>query len=210
MSKEPKDPQEPNDPKVAAAEMEQLFFAQRDAELINRNQTPSESWLWSPARLELLSIAFARLGKVSELRGGLNMRPTRVQVAISMPSKKLYIYPLDKDSLDGFAVMKRPTGCTINIRTLLEPRGLLVEPHYRARFAAEFADETSPVGAALVIDLGAVREKSRIPVGKPKQTKTAKKSEPTATTAVATDTATNTTTNATPTPPTTSNISENQ
>lgn len=157
-------------PKDAAAGVqpvtEEIVFdgEMPDSEILVRGQYPSVAWLHYPAQLEFLSISSQRLIKVNERRNGVSLMPDRVRAAVVTPAKILYIIPAMAREQSGIPVTK---GRYVNLRKLLAPKKLLVDPGYRELFAVEYAED-SRVGFALKIDLNHPLEKEREPEPKKK------------------------------------------
>jgi hypothetical protein len=138
----------------------QIISADINEEVYNRNELPSECWLHSPGQVELMSVADKRLARVNEQRGGSNTRPAKVSVVLVMPERCLYIQPLSKTG-DGYTVNHINSSTWINIRPLLHKTNQLIEKGEKWRFGVEMVGKESPVGEALKITLGEIREKAR-------------------------------------------------
>lgn len=118
-------------------------------------QYRSQSWVHSPARLQLMSNSDKRLTKVAEERGMTDKRVERVRVARVRGQKIIYVVPTDREDVEnGIEVKRAGSSAFIDIITVLDPAGLTVEMGYKERYDVQYVPaEKSPVGPALMIDL---------------------------------------------------------
>ncbi|HWI63623.1 MAG TPA: hypothetical protein VNT75_17450 [Symbiobacteriaceae bacterium] len=130
------------------------------AEVRKTTARSSSCWLFSPGRLDLLSVAYGRLVRCA----GANVRHVeRVTARLVRGTKLLIIQPAPDTDLTAYEV-RRYNGnspATINLSGLLMEHKLAVEPGWKERFDVAFIPKGSPLGQGLVIDLGAVKERSR-------------------------------------------------
>ncbi len=139
-----------NQPKQGAAE---IVYNNLSAEFQHGAQAGSYGWLHSPTMLELLSMADARLTRVSDARGKPVKQVEKVRAAKTTGNKKVYLIPADDGDTDAIEVKRYDSSAFINLKSLLGPTRLSVRTGFRERYAVEYAGEDSPVGQALVIDL---------------------------------------------------------
>lgn len=113
-------------------------------------------WVYSPAKVLLLTEPTRGLAEVARLRGMANRKVEQVEVILHAPTRRLFIYPPDPDEEvdDAFEVAYRNQGTNaeINIRTLLQPRGLEVTRGWREQYDVKL-EEHSECGPALVFQL---------------------------------------------------------
>lgn len=137
------------------------------AEVKSSSSMGMKLWLYSPARVVLLSEPTRKLAEVAQLRGFPNRKVERVEVVLDTTTRRIFFYPpdptgADEDLQDAFEVTYRNDGlhAEFNIRSLLQPRGLEVERGWREKYDVKL-EPTSECGPALVFQLTTtpVREK---------------------------------------------------
>jgi hypothetical protein len=135
-----------------------LVLNSHDREIVKTNQTRSHVTLYSPAMLQVLSLAYGRLLKVGEMRGMNTELILKLRAALRKSTKQVYILPTDEDDIDGIPINGYGYGdgsaVWINLISLLGDTKLQVPTGYRDRFQAAIVDKPeSPVGPALMFNL---------------------------------------------------------
>jgi hypothetical protein len=112
-------------------------------------------WLYSPARVLLLSEPTRSLAEVAQLRGLPDRKIKSVEAILQRSTRTIIIFPADEEVVDdGYKVTYKNEGTTaeINLRTLLQPKGLEVTRGWREKYAVKVDKETK-FGPALVFTL---------------------------------------------------------
>lgn len=136
------------------------------AEVKATNSMGMKLWLYSPARVVLLTDPTRKLAEVAHARGYASRKIESVDVILDTATRRLFVYPPDpQDQVDdAFEVSYRSEGlhAEFNIRSLLQPHGLEVTRGWREQYAVKY-DPKSDCGPALVfqLTLNPPREKYR-------------------------------------------------
>lgn len=131
-----------------------LIWNSNDTEIIKGNQYPSGGWVHGPAYLEMFRAGYDRLNKVAEERNLPEPRVSKVRLCRVAGHKVIYFVPTTSDDVEGIQVTRYKSSAWINLISLLGPANLTVRTGHSERFALEFAGADSPVGPALVMDMG--------------------------------------------------------
>lgn len=132
---------------------DELILNDFQAEYQRATQYPSGCWMHSPANLEVFSLTIERLQR-NAVQRGIEGKVTKVRAAKLRNKKYIYIYATANDDPNGIQVNYQRYGAWINLITLLGPLKLTEKTGYRARYDLDYAGEDSPVGPALVLNLG--------------------------------------------------------
>jgi hypothetical protein len=154
-----------------------LVLNSHDREIVKGNQTRSHVSLYSPAMLQLLSLAYQRLLKVGEMRGMKTDLLLKVRAALRKSTRQVYIWPVDEDDPEGIPINNYDKGSAvwINLISLIGDTKLQVPTGYRDRYQATIArKDESPVGPALMFSLSRRISRTLKP-GKPDETTAAAK-----------------------------------
>jgi hypothetical protein len=111
-------------------------------------------WLYSPARVSLLTEPTRSLAEVAKLRGLPDRKIKFVEAILQRSTRTLIIFPADEEVDDGYKVTYKSEGtiAEFNLRSLLQPRGLEVTRGWREKYAVKVDKETK-FGPALVFTL---------------------------------------------------------
>jgi hypothetical protein len=170
--------QEAADAAVEAAIQPAPFFDPADLvmndperEVIKATQARSMVWLYSPAMLKVLTVAYARLLKVVEIRGMKTEQLFKVRGALLKSKREVYLWPVDEDDPLGIPLNSYGSAVWINLISLLGNTKLVSPTGYRDRYQATIAPQAeSPVGPALLIRLGQRLERQTKPDAKTAET----------------------------------------
>lgn len=134
-------------------------------------------WIYSPARVEFLAEASDALVAVGQMLGLETEEITRLEVLLQRSTKRLFFRPAGEKAEAYFDVSETSNDYfSVNIRSLLQPRGLEIKSGYQSRFRVTLETD-SPIGPALVIDLTKIEEHRRTASSKARQAAKAAKAK---------------------------------
>ncbi|HEY3366461.1 MAG TPA: hypothetical protein VGK74_15505 [Symbiobacteriaceae bacterium] len=143
------------------ARPEDLVGTTPGAEVRKTTALPSNCWVYGPGKLELLSVAYARLVR----NAGPDVKYVeRVYAKLVNGTKILILKPAPATDLTAYEV-KRYDGnssALINLSDLLGEHKLVVATGWKERHEVAYIPKGSPLGSGLAIDLGAVKQRSRV------------------------------------------------
>lgn len=169
MAKEKNVPHDPNEAAAAAAlrlyrsgnvsDDDELILNDFRADYLRASQYEPGGWLHGPAHMELFSAGVDRLQRNGAQRG-IQGRVTKVRAGKLKQQNLIYIYATTDNDPNGIEVNYQRYGAWINLVTLLGPLRLTERAGYRSRYNLDPMEQT-PVGPALVLDLGRRLERRR-------------------------------------------------
>lgn len=111
-------------------------------------------WLYSPAKVQLLTEPTRALAEVAQMRGLPNRKIEAVEAFLHVETRTIYIRPAAEEVDDPYPVAYRSEGSVaeINLRSLLQPSGLEVTRGWREKYAVRVEPKTK-FGPALVFQM---------------------------------------------------------
>lgn len=136
---------------------------------------PACTWVHGPGYVELLAMADERLTRVANMKRGPNeaqVNQVDKVIAKLVPGTKiLTLRPAPAEDMTAVPVTRYDgqSGAWINLFALLKSAGLTVDSGYREMYLVHYMPKSSPLWPALMIDLGARKDRRQEPTRKKKR-----------------------------------------
>lgn len=138
--------------KQKATTSNKFIYNNQEKEIIKGNQRSPGGWLHGPAHLEMFKAGYDRLVRVSNMSGNPRKSVQFVRAARLKGTKKIYVWPVEADTLDAIEVTGTHRSAWINLISLLESDSFVATGR-RERYALNLTGD-GPEGPAVVMDLG--------------------------------------------------------
>ena len=136
---------------------------------------PASTWIHGPGHVELLAMADERLTRVANMKlaeGEAQVNRVEKVIAKLVPGTKiLTLRPAPAEDMTAVPVTRYEgqSGAWINLFALLKSANLTVDSGYREMYLVHYMPKSSPLWPALMIDLGARKDRRLEPSRKKKQ-----------------------------------------
>lgn len=130
-------------------------------EVLKRNQYASGGWMHSAATLQIFKATEGRMDNLGMRLGQPETQVTRVRACRISGTKIVYIVPAPANDDTALEVSRNVKGAWINLYKLLIPAKLGVPVGYKERYDIIEVEE-SPVGPALMLDMGNRKERRKV------------------------------------------------
>lgn len=142
----------------------------------------SYCYVISPGNTECLKKAVINLQTVGEMNGRTDLEVTNVGAVVVPETRKVYLWPVDKDDPEGFKATVTQSWLRINLGPLLEEAKLALPVRHKERFQMVIVPEPETpddVPNALCFDLNSPEEVQVLPRRSKKGKKVEKPEAPT-------------------------------